>query len=330
MKKHTIKSVTIALGFVLSAGVSAPATYFEDFEPGTHFDPVGGGAYGFTQLSGTGANQIRNGMQIDPYGSALFGGGNWNQWNIVGIDTGVASGPGQITVFATDAAVAPLADGPGGNGATSHWGYWGVRDTLESSPTVRWGVNDANTNQVDAGWYFEHEYLSGVAGQVHVPGFMGTYDGSASPNVTEAIVNLGIWIDGINNEVWGTINDGVNFHTTAKYAITQNGTGIDSIITGSLTANTGAQTSEGIDIDNIQAYALNLPLEFGDADIADTPGVQFQSGSNETYRLEYATPPTTNLWSQTGAKVVGDGGMMTLFDPSGPSTTRVYRVMLDL
>ena len=120
-------------------------------------------------------------------------------------------------------------------------------------------MNDANVSQGDNGWYFEHKYLSGVAGQVHVPGYMGTYDSEASPNVTEAIVNLEIWIDGINNQVWGTINDGVNFHTTAKQSITQNGTGIDSIVTGSLTANTGAQTSEGIDIDNISAVSGAIP-----------------------------------------------------------------------
>jgi len=259
MNVNSRQLMTVGLGVLLTTGLNAQASYFEDFEPGSHFDPVGGGAYGFTQLSGNGANQIRNGMQIDPDGSALFGGGNWNAWNIVGIDTGVASGPGQVTVFRTQASAAPVADGAGGNGSTSHWGYWGVRDTLATSPTVRWGVNDANVAQGNNGWYFQHEYLSGVAGQIHVPGFMGTYDGAASPNVTEAIVNLGIWIDGINNEVWGTIDDGVNFHTTAKQSITQNGTGIDTIITGSLTANTGAQTSEGIDIDNISAVSGAIP-----------------------------------------------------------------------
>jgi len=60
---------------------------------------------------------VRNGMQIDPDGSALFGGGAWNQWNRVGIETGVASGPGQVTVFRTQASAAPVADGAGGNGA---------------------------------------------------------------------------------------------------------------------------------------------------------------------------------------------------------------------
>ncbi len=250
--------LSIGLGVLLTAGLNAQASYFEDFEPGSHNDTVGGGAYGFTNI-GDGSMHIRHGMQIDPDGNALFGGGAWAKWNRVGIDTGVASGPGQVTVFRTQASAAPLADGAGGNGGTSHWGFFGVRDTPEGGERVQWGVDDANTSQVDPGWFFEHKYLSGVAGKVHVPGYMGTYDSEASPNVAEAIVNLGIWIDGINNQVWGTINDGVNFHTTAKYAITQNGTGIDSIVTGSLTANTGAQTSEGIDIDNISAVSGAIP-----------------------------------------------------------------------
>jgi hypothetical protein len=250
--------LSIGLGALLTAGLNAQASYFEDFEPGSHNDTVGGGAYGFTNI-GSGSMNIRNGMQIDPDGNALFGGGAWAQWNRVGIDTGVASGPGQVTVFRTQASATPVADGAGGNNGTSHWGFFGVRDTPEGGERVQWGVNDANASQGDNGWYFEHKYLSGVAGQVHVPGFMGTYDSEASPNVTEAIVNLGIWIDGINNQVWGTINDGVNFHTTTKYPITQNGTGIDSIMTGSLTANTSGRTSEGIDIDNISAVSGAIP-----------------------------------------------------------------------
>ncbi len=249
--------LSIGLGVLLTAGFNAQAaSYFEDFEPGNQYDPVTN--YGFTQFAG-GGSQIRNGMQIDPDGSALFGGGAWNQWNRVGIDTGVASGPGQVTVFRTQASAMPLADGQAGNAGTSHWGYFGVRDTVENEARVQWEANDASESQVNPGWSFDHAYLSGNTNKEHVPGYMGTYDSEASPNVTEAIVNLGIWIDGINNQVWGTINDGVNFHTTAKQSITQNGTGIDSIVTGSLTANTGAQTSEGIDIDNISAVSGAIP-----------------------------------------------------------------------
>jgi len=249
--------LSIGLGVLLTAGLNAQASYFEDFETGSHGDPAEN--YGFTQIGNGGGNAIRNGMQIDPDGNALFGGGQWGKWNIVGIDTGVASGPGQVTVFRTQAGVTPVADGEGGSGSTSHWGSWGVRDTVAWDSSVKWGVNDANLGSADKGWYFDHEYLSGVAGQVHVPGFMGTYDASASPNTAEGIVNLGIWIDGINNQVWGTINDGVNFHTTAKQSITQNGTGISVITTGSLTANTGYQTSEGIDIDNMSAVSGAIP-----------------------------------------------------------------------
>jgi len=319
--------LSIGLGVLLTAGLNAQASYFEDFEPGSHNDTVGGGAYGFTNI-GSGSMNVRNGMQIDPDGSALFGGGAWNQWNRVGIETGVASGPGQVTVFRTQASAAPVADGAGGNGGTSHWGFFGVRDTPEGGERVQWGVNDANVSQGDNGWYFEHEYLSGVAGQVHVPGFMGTWD--AQSGKQEKIVELRIYIDRVNDVVWGSISDGSSTHTTAKVPIIQNESGIGTILTGGLTANTGGQTAEGIDIDNIKAFALNLPLEISRSGIGDTPGVQFQSESNATYRLQYAIPPDSSTWFETGAKIAGDGSMMTLFDPTGPSTTRVYRVMLDL
>ena len=73
MKNSMVESVTITLGLVLSAGVSARAeTYFEDFATGNHLDPATN--YGFTQIVG-GDSHVRFGMDIDPLGLALFGGG---------------------------------------------------------------------------------------------------------------------------------------------------------------------------------------------------------------------------------------------------------------
>ena len=330
MKKHTIESVTIALGFLLFAGVSAPAaTYTEGFATGNHGDPAEN--YGFTQVGNGSGNHVRAGMQIDPFGLALFGGGAWAKWNMVAIDTGVTADPGEITVYSCDASVCPPADGEDGNGATSHWGSWGVRDTIDWDATVRWRVNDPNEAEAiggTAGWYFDPSLVNPDASEEYVPGFMGTWD--AQNGKQEKIVELRVYIDRVNDVVWGSISDGSSTHTTAKVPIIENESGIGTILTGGLTANTGWQTAEGIDIDNIKAFALNLPLEISRSGIGDTPGVQFQSESNATYRLQYAIPPDSSTWFETGAKIAGDGSMMTLFDPTGPSTTRVYRVMLDL
>jgi hypothetical protein len=310
----------IAWSFFLSSGENArAATYFEDFPTGSHADPATN--YGFTQLAG-GGSHVRFGMQIDPSGLALFGGGAWAQWNVVGIDTGVTAEPGMVTVFSCDASASPPADGAGGTDSTSHWGFFSINNAVAWGG-VKWGVSDSDAISPQHGWVFEPGHVTGGAEAHYIPGYLGTYDNGEQ----ELTVRLEVWVDRVNFEIWGTIDDGVTRTVTPKYVMAQN-QDLHAVITGGLTANTGSQTAEGIDVDNITASTVeSSPLEFMDIAAEDTPGVQFQSGLNQTYRFEYAAPPAPNTWFETGATMTGDGNMMTFFDPSGPSATRLYRVM---
>jgi len=224
MKNSMVESVTITLGLVLSAGVSARAeTYFEDFATGNHLDPATN--YGFTQIVG-GDSHVRFGMDIDPLGLALFGGGTWAQWNIVAIDPGLSAQPNKVTVFSCDASAAPPADGPGGNTATSQWGSFAASAHDVSLGQlgwggIKWGAEDTNADPTSRhGWVFEPGHVTGVTQEFFIDGYLGTYD--EIDGKQELVVHLEIWVDRINNQVWGTIDDGVTKTTTPKYTMTQN------------------------------------------------------------------------------------------------------------
>ena len=68
-------------------------------------------------------------------------------------------------------------------------------------------------------------------------------------------------------------------------------------------------------------------LEIDEVEVGGVTGLAFASETGTTYRLD-ATPDlvNTNDFSSTGAFVEGTGGTVTLFDPAGFSTGRIYRV----
>lgn len=59
----------------------------------------------------------------------------------------------------------------------------------------------------------------------------------------------------------------------------------------------------------------------------DAGGLEFQSVTGVTYSLEFAVPPDTNFFFESGAVHTGDGSALTFFDPTGASTDKVYRIV---
>jgi len=315
--------LAFALGVFLMPGDHArAASYFENFPTGSHADPATN--YGFSQLAGSGSH-VRSGMQIDPGGLALFGGGAWAAWSVVGIDTGVTAVPNKLTVFSADVSACPPADGQDGTSCTSHWGFFNVNNSVAWGG-IGWSVTDADAGAAQHGWLFNANHVSPGVGDFYVPGYLGTRD--AQNGQQELIVRLEIFVDRLNNLVWGTIDDGVTKTTTPTVLITQNAD-MNAVITGGLTANTGWQTAEGIDVDNIQAISV-ISQEIMDIVVEDTDGMEFQSQPGETYRLEYALPPNTKAWIDTGVVLTGDGNLMTFFDSTEASASKIYRVVRSL
>ena len=79
-------------------------------------------------------------------------------------------------------------------------------------------------------------------------------------------------------------------------------------------------------------FALLTPTEIAITNVvvADTAGISFDSVAGLTHRLEATPDLVSSNYSDTGAFVSGDGGPMTLFDPAGTTTSKNYRVVIEL
>jgi len=63
-----------------------------------------------------------------------------------------------------------------------------------------------------------------------------------------------------------------------------------------------------------------------DAGIDDT-GFRFASDTNSNYVLQFANHPNPNSFLGTGFTVQGTGADITVLDPDGFSTSKVYRIL---
>ena len=122
-----------------------------------------------------------------------------------------------------------------------------------------------------------------------------------------------------------SIDDGVTFE--AATAFTGLGAGSYLIVVEDAS---GCQASTTVTLSDSPAgnVTTGAPIVFTDVVIADTAGLEFQSNSNESYRLEYTIDPGgTSAWVAAGAVLTGDGNLMTFFDPTRASTSKTYRII---
>jgi hypothetical protein len=61
--------------------------------------------------------------------------------------------------------------------------------------------------------------------------------------------------------------------------------------------------------------------------VEQTLGVEFNSEAGATYRLQCTPDLVSTNYSDTGTIATGTGGTMVMYDPSGPSTSKNYRVV---
>lgn len=62
--------------------------------------------------------------------------------------------------------------------------------------------------------------------------------------------------------------------------------------------------------------------------IGAIPALSFESQQDIRYQLHYRTNELAADWIFTGIEVLGNGGTMQVFDPTGFSTAKVYRVIV--
>ena len=74
---------------------------------------------------------------------------------------------------------------------------------------------------------------------------------------------------------------------------------------------------------------LNDTLAVVDVTVGDAVAHEFQSESGINYLLEFNTNQVTETWEPTGFSVVGDGGVMRMYDATGFDSNKTYRSRAD-
>ena len=87
-------------------------------------------------------------------------------------------------------------------------------------------------------------------------------------------------------------------------------------------------------IDQIEVFLGPIPapmqVQIVAADVGSEFGVQFLSEASKTYSLEFTTDlVTSSNYQRAGALLEGNGGIMELFDPTGFSASKAYRVAIE-
>ncbi len=78
----------------------------------------------------------------------------------------------------------------------------------------------------------------------------------------------------------------------------------------------------------IQFFAAAIPEPSVDlVVIEDTLGATFDSVSNAAYRLQSTPDLVSSNFTDTGAIAIGNGAAIIMFDPTGTSTSKNYRVV---
>jgi len=71
---------------------------------------------------------------------------------------------------------------------------------------------------------------------------------------------------------------------------------------------------------------FNSPVAFTDVLVADVTGMEFDSTIGCTYRLDVSDDLSVTNFQPTGAILEGSGETLIFFDPTGPSSGKVYRI----
>ena len=70
-----------------------------------------------------------------------------------------------------------------------------------------------------------------------------------------------------------------------------------------------------------------VEVTISDVTVNAVTGVGFTGEVNRIYRLQSADSPASGTWEDTPLLLEGTGEAMTAFDPAGPATQKVYRVL---
>ena len=83
---------------------------------------------------------------------------------------------------------------------------------------------------------------------------------------------------------------------------------------------------EDVGYDNLSLAEVG-PVQITTNTVEDVFALEFASEEGLTYELESTEDPQVGDWTSTGARIDGNGGPIQMFDPTGFSTSKAYRVV---
>ena len=93
---------------------------------------------------------------------------------------------------------------------------------------------------------------------------------------------------------------------------------------------TNFETADAV-VDNVRMGSFVLAaVGMKEITVGEATGYQFNTDAGTVYRLERGAGASPSSWTDTGARVLGDGGSVTVFDPAGRVPEDTYRVLPDL
>ena len=127
-------------------------------------------------------------------------------------------------------------------------------------------------------------------------------------------------------DVFLTANDGSEYSATGV-TVFANAPAQGDRPGGLLFVATNFETADAV-VDNVRMGAvIPLVVALEEITVGDATGYQFDTDPGAVYRLERGAGASPSVWVDTGARVVGDGGPVVVFDPAGHMPGDTYRVV---
>ena len=166
------------------------------------------------------------------------------------------------------------------------------------------------------GSFMEFQFLGdGTGGATDINTFFTPFDWNFAPNNWNTLR-----IDYVN----GSGSFDISFNGNPVQTIDNQGVP-DGLITDIRFSN--LNTSGG-DLAYIDAIAAPIDVSFNTITVTNAAAMEFGSQVGVDYRLQVTTDLVTPTnWVDTGASIAGDGGTLLLFDPTGSSTQKSYRIL---
>lgn len=188
------------------------------------------------------------------------------------------------------------------------------------------GVQSLELNNVTSGGVYQDVVTS--PGEVYRLSFVlgANTDGVGDPRTGPAVKSVRVqWgtniVAELSHDVTGHTRSSVGWR---QFTFDVKGTGHDRLLFESLTPGwTGAA------IDNVSVRLASSTNRFSTGlNIENAVKVCWPTVQGQLYQVQWADRADTNMWTDLGLPLVGDGQPNCVYDPTGDHQMKIYRVLI--